>query len=176
IIDAQTVFRKVGIRANLQIIWDDPVSTEQDKDELFHMLMALPRPFELYLFGLTIYPETHLARRLLREGRITEEDIEGINTHAFEQFRVDLAYPRPKADKRWLALIVLLNKPFLSKALIWKLYGHEPFKTNPEPLVAMAQAANLVNMTKVVGEMALNGEVTPLLLKRWFNPDSLITM
>ena len=67
IIDAQKVFREVGIRANLQIIWDDPVSTEQDKDELFHMLMALPRPFELYLFGLTIYPETHLARRLLRD-------------------------------------------------------------------------------------------------------------
>jgi radical SAM superfamily enzyme YgiQ (UPF0313 family) len=176
IIDAQTVFQRVGIRANLQLIWDDPVSTEADKDELFHMLMELPRPFELYLFGLTIYPETHLARRLLREGRITEEDIEGINTHAFEQFRVDLAYPRPKADKRWLALIVLLNKPFLSRSLIWKLYGHEPFKLNPEPLVAIAQAVNLVNMTRVVGEMALNGEVTPLLLKRWFNPDSLITM
>ena len=70
IIDAQTVFRTVGIRANLQIIWDDPVSTEQDKDELFRMLMELPRPFELYLSGLTIYLETHLARRLLREGRI----------------------------------------------------------------------------------------------------------
>ena len=48
-------------------------------------------------------------------GMITEADIEGINTHAFEQFRVDLNYPRPKADQRWLALIVLMNKGFLSK-------------------------------------------------------------
>ena len=40
----------------------------------------------------------------------------------------------------------------------------------------MAQAANLVRMTGVVGEMAVNGELTPLLIKRWFNPDSLITM
>jgi radical SAM superfamily enzyme YgiQ (UPF0313 family) len=176
IIDAQTVFRKVGIRANLQIIWDDPVSTEEDKDELFHMLMKLPRPFELYLFGLTIYPETHLARRLLREGRITEEDIEGINTHAFEQFRVDLGYPRPKADKRWLALIVLANKSFLPKSFIWKLYRSERFKEDPAPLVAFAQGVNLVKMAGVATEMTMNGEMTPLLLRRWLNPRSLVTM
>ena len=176
IIDAQTVFREVGIRANLQLIWDDPVSTEQDKDELFHMLMELPRPFELYLFGLTIYPETHLARRLLREGRITEEDIEGINTHAFEQFRVDLSYPRPKADKRWLALIVLLNKGFLPKSFIWRLYRSERFKENPEPLVAFAQAVNLVKMAGVAAQMTRDGEMTPLLIKRWVNPRSLVTM
>ena len=116
------------------------------------------------------------ARRLLREGRIQEAHVEGINTHAFEQFRVDLSYPRPKADKRWLALIVLLNKPFLPKSLIWRLYEAETFKRNPEPLVAFAQAANLVKMAGVVAEMTRNGEMTPLLIKRWFNPRSLVTM
>ena len=176
IIDAQTVFRKIGITGNLQLIWDDPWSTEADKDELFHMLMELPRPFELYLFGLTIYPNTHLARTLLREGKITEADIEGINTHAFEQFRVDLSYPRPKEDKRWLALIVLLNKNFLPKSFIWKLYESERFKEDPEPLVAFAQAMNLVKMAGVAGEMAARGEMTPLLIKRWVNPRSLVTM
>lgn len=176
IVDAQTIFKKVGIRGNLQIIWDDPYSTEQDKEELFAMLMELPRPFELYLFGLTVYPGTHLARRLLREGLLSEQDIEGINTHAFEQFRVDLSYPRPKADKRWLALIVLLNKGFLPKELIWKLYESEYFRENPEPLVALAQAANLFKMAGVFAEMTKNGEMTPLLIKRWVNPRSLVTM
>lgn len=176
IIEAQKVFRRVGVTSNLQIIWDDPVSTEQDKDELFRMLMELERPFELYLFGLTIYPNTHLARTLLREGRITEADIEGINTHAFEQFRVDLSYPRSKEDQRWLALIVLLNKNFLPRSLIWKLYESERFKRDPRPLVAFAQAANLVKMAGVAGEMTLRGEMTPLLIKRWVNPRSLVTM
>ncbi|MED5370669.1 MAG: cobalamin-dependent protein [Myxococcota bacterium] len=176
IIDSQSVFRQIGITANLQIIWDDPVSTEEDKDQLFHMIMELERPFELYLFGLTIYPGTHLARRLLREGRISEEHIEGINTHAFEQFRVDLNYPRPKADKRWLALIVLSNKPFIPKSLVWKLYHSERFKQDPEPLVQLAQAANLLRLGTVASEMALNGELTWLLLKRWVNPQSMVTM
>lgn len=176
IVDAQTIFRRIGITGNLQLIWDDPWSTEDDKDQLFRMLMELPRPFELYLFGLTIYPNTHLARTLLREGKITEADIEGINTHAFEQFRVDLSYPRPKEDKRWLALIVLLNKNFLPKSVIWKLYHSERFKQDPEPLVAFAQAANLVKMAGVAGEMTMRGEMTPLLIKRWVNPRSLVTM
>ena len=176
ILDAQRVFRAVDIVSNLQIIWDDPYSTEDDKDSLFRMVMELERPFEMYLFGLTIYPNTHLARKLLREGRITEEHIEGVNTHAFEQFRVDLDYPRPNADKRWLALLVLCNKSFLSKDFIWKLYENERFKEDPTHLVQLAQALNLVKMAGVAGEMTLRGEMTPLLLKRWVNPDSLVTM
>ena len=176
IIKAQKVFREVDITANLQIIWDDPFSTEQDKDELFHMLMELERPFELYLFGLTIYPRTHLARKLLREGWITEADIEGVNTHAFKQFRVDLGFPRAKEDRRWLALIVLMNKGFLPKKTIWKLYKSSYFKENPDSLVAFAQAANLVKMAGVAGQMTLRGEMTPLLIKRWVNPRSLVTM
>ncbi len=176
ILDAQTIFRDVGIVANLQIIWDDPFSTEEDKERLFHLLMELPRPFELYLFGLTIYPGTHLARRLLREGRITEQNIEGINAHAFEQFRVDLNYPRPKADRRWLALIVLCNKSFLPKDFIWKLYNSERFKEDPQPLVNFAQAVNLWKMGGVFAEMTLRGEMTTLLMKRWINPRSMVTM
>ena len=176
ILDSQEVFRRVGIVSNLQIIWDDPYSTEDDKDELFRMVMELERPFELYLFGLTIYPNTHLARRLLREGLIQESDIEGVNTHAFEQFRVDLSYPRPKADKRWLALLVLANKSFLPKSFIWKLYHSERFKEDPTKLVQLAQAVNLVKMAGVAGQMTLRGEMTPLLLKRWVNPQSLVTM
>ena len=140
------------------------------------MVMELERPFELYLFGLTIYPNTHLARRLLREGLISDSDIEGVNTHAFEQFRVDLSYPRPKADKRWLALLVLANKAFLPKSFIWKLYHSERFKEDPTKLVQFAQAVNLVKMAGVAGQMTMRGEMTPLLLKRWVNPQSLVTM
>jgi radical SAM superfamily enzyme YgiQ (UPF0313 family) len=176
IIECQSIFRKVGLTANLQIIWDDPFSTEEDKDQLFRLLMKLERPFELYLFGLTIYPKTHLAQRLLREGKITEYDIEGVNTHAFEQFRIDLGYPRPKEDKRWLALIVLLNKNVIPKETIWKLYHSDFVKKYPEVLIQVAQLVNLGKMATIAGKMARNGELTPLLIKRWVNPKSLVTM
>ena len=176
IINAQKIFRKLDLDSSLQVIWDDPVSEEEDKDAVFRLIMELERPFNLYLFGLTIYPNTHLARRLLREGLITEADIEGVGTHAFEQFRVDLSYPRPKADQRWLALMVLANKPFLSKDVVWKLYESDRFKEDPRMLTHMAQASNLTHMAGFVSKMAMRGEVTPLLLKRWVNPGSLVTM
>ena len=115
--------------------------------------------------------------KLVRKGVILEEsDIEGVNTHAFEQFRVDLSYPRAKEDQRWLGLIVLMNKSFLPKSFIWKLYHSERIKKDPSKLIAFAQAANLVKMAGVAGEMTLRGEMTPLLIKRWVNPRSLVTM
>lgn len=176
IVEAQRVFARLGLRANLQVIWDDPLSTDEDHEELFRMFLELPRPFEIFLFGLTVYPGTHLARRLLREGRITEDDVEGANTHAFEQFRVDLGYPRPDAERRWLALLVLCNKPFLPPALVRRLYQSERLRADPRPLVALAQAANLVHMGRFVAELAAQGELTPLLIRRWLNPKSLVTM
>ena len=106
----------------------------------------------------------------------TEADIEGIHTRAFEQFRVDLSYPRPKADQRWLALIVLLNKGALPKSLIWKLYADPRFKADPRPLVALAQVVNLAKMSGVVAGLLRDGELSPLLLRRWLNPASLVTM
>lgn len=173
---AQHLFAKLGIRSSLQVIWDDPASTQQDKDDLFRLLMDLDRPFELYLFGLTIYPRTHLARRLLREGRIGPQHVEGEDTHAFEQFRVDLDYPRPPEEKRWLALIVLLNKPFVPRELLWRLYREERFLRDPRPLVLLAKAANLANFARIATGLVLEGELSALTIRRWLNLDSMVTM
>ena len=117
ILECQTLFSQLGIQSSLQLIWDDPGSTEQDKDELFHLLMRLPRPFELYLFGLTIYPRTHLARRLLREGRMQGSDIEGVNTHAFSQFRIDLSHQDPSRSTL-VGFNCVVKQRFLSKKTI----------------------------------------------------------
>lgn len=174
--DAQGTFARLGLKASLQVIWDDPESTEEDKDALFRLLLDLDRPFDLYLFGLTLYPGTHLARRLLREGRLHPHHVEGEGTHAFEQFRVDLDYPRPAADRRWLALLVLLNKPFVPKELVWRLYRVASFREDPAPLVRLAKATNLVQMATTVAGMAKRGEVSALLVRRWLNLDSVVTI
>jgi radical SAM superfamily enzyme YgiQ (UPF0313 family) len=173
---AQGLFAKLGIRSSLQIIWDDPASTDDDKDALFHLLMGLDQPFEIFLFGLTIYPRTHLARRLLREGRIGPQHVEGEGMHAFEQFRVDLDYPRPPSDLRWLALLVLVNKPFVTRGLLWRLYEESRFVEDPRPLVMLAKAANLANFARVGMGLMRQGELSPLMLRRWLNLDSMVTM
>jgi hypothetical protein len=56
------------------------------------------------------------------------------------------------------------------------LYNSERFKEDPSALVHFAQGVNLVKMAGVAGQMTLRGEMTPLLLKRWVNPQSMVTM
>ena len=41
--------------------------------------------------------------------------------------------------------------------------------------IAFAQAANLVKMGGLFTKMTLRGEMTPLLIKRWVNFDSMVT-
>ena len=40
----------------------------------------------------------------------------------------------------------------------------------------LAQAASLARLSTVAAGMALDGELTWLLLKRWVNPASMVTM
>lgn len=175
ILRAADILHRLKFKICYQVILDDPISTENDKKELFELLLSLPRPFELYLFSLTIYPKTALAEKLLRNNLISENDIEGQNKKAFNQFRVDLAYPRAKDDIFWLSLIVLVSKNFIPHLMLKKISNSKFFMRHPEPLALFAQMSNLIKMSKVAFVMLLKGELSLALLRRWLNLKSLIT-
>lgn len=169
------LFHELGIDARFQVILDDPQATSEDKRNLFDLLMTFPRPFELYLFSIVIFPNTALARRLLAEGRITEADIEGENTKTFQQMRVSLNYPRPPEDLFWASMLVLLNKNFLPKPFIYWLSDCRWLQRHPRVLAWFAQLCNLIKMGALVLRMARRGELSWTLIRRWANPNSLIT-
>ncbi len=168
-------FHKLSLDARYQIILDDPLSTEEDKRTFFEFLMDLPRPFELYLFSLTIFPKTKLAEALLAQGLINESDIEGKAMKTFSQLRVDLSFPRAKSDQFWISLIVLISKSFVPKSLIHKLSRSKFLYKHPRPLVIFSQISNLLKMVWVVFKMFLRGEMTWVQFRQWANPRSLIT-
>lgn len=172
---AGDAFHKAGVKVAYQVIVDDPISTNEDKRHLLELFLSLPRPYDIYLFGLTLYPNTPLVKRLLADGVIGEDDIEGKATHAFAQFRVDLAYPRPPEDNFWLALMVLVSKDFVPRSLIRQWMKDEDLRRDPTPLVALAQLANLAKMSGVVAGLIVRREMTWTLIRRWANPQSLIT-
>ncbi len=175
ILNNMRIFHKLGLDTRYQIILDDPLSTEEDKRTFFEFLMGLPRPFELYLFSLTIFPRTKLAETLLAQGLIKESDIEGKATKTFSQLRVDLSFPRAKSDQFWISLIVLITKNFVPKSLIHKLSRSKFLYKHPMPLVIFSQICNLLKMAWVVFKMLLKGEITWVQFKQWANPRSLIT-
>jgi anaerobic magnesium-protoporphyrin IX monomethyl ester cyclase len=164
-----------GVRAGYQVILDDPVSTAADKEQLFKLLLRIPRPYEMILFSLTVYPGSKLAESLLALGLIAPDDIEGRATKVFRQFRVDLSFPRPAEDQFWTALTVLLSKDFIPKELLVRLARSRKLQANPGPLTAFAYAANVAKLGIMGVQLTLRGEMSWAIVKRWLNFKSLVT-
>jgi len=175
VLKAADILHRLKFKVCYQTIIDDPLSTENDKKGLFNLLMNLPRPFELYLFSLTIYPKTALAEKLLKDHLISRDDIEGQNKKVFYQFRVDLAYPRSGIDIFWLSLVVLISKQFIPRHMLSRMSKSKFLMRHYKLLALFAQMCNFIKMSQVVFVMLIKGELSIVLLRRWLNFKSIIT-
>ncbi|MFZ5479399.1 MAG: B12-binding domain-containing radical SAM protein [Myxococcota bacterium] len=173
--DIANLFHRLGIKGHFQLIFDDPVSTEEDKRKLFEMISEFPHPFDLYLFSMTVFPGSELNHKLLESGLISEYDIEGIATKTFYQHRINLEYPRPVEDTFWIALTQLLSKSFVPRSALRPLANSKFLRKHPWPLIQAAHAANYVKMGTTAVNMAATGEMTKTLMRRWLSFDRVIT-
>jgi len=175
VVEAARIFHRLGIRGHFQLIWDDPASTDADLARVFELVQSFPRPFDLYLFSLTVFPGSALDQRLVDEGRISRWDVEGLNTRTFFQHRVNLRYPRPVEHGFWLALCVLSANDWVHRPTLDRLARSRLLKRHPWPLIQAAQAASLHKMGLTAARMAWRGELTPTLVRRWLSLERLIT-
>lgn len=164
-----------GIRAGYQVILDDPVSTAEDKRRLFDLLLKIPRPYEMILFSLTVYPGSALGKDLRQRGLIQAQDVEGPATKVFTQFRVDLSYPRSREDRFWTALIVLVSKDFVPKALLRRMARSRILARWPGPLMAFAFTANVAKLGLMALQLIVRGELSWAIVRRWLSLKSLVT-
>ncbi len=170
------LFHRLGITPHYQLIFDDPVSTEDDKRALFEMIATFPHPYDLYLFSMTVFPGSELNRKLIDTGIISEYDIDGENnTRTFYQHRVNLNYPRPVEDTFWIALTQMLSKPFIPQGLLRAMSRSAFLKRHPWPVIQLAHAANFVKLGSTAGRMVLDGEMTSTLVRRWLSAERIIT-
>ena len=175
--DIAELYHRLGIKPHFQLIFDDPVSTEEDKRKLFEMISSFPHPYDLYLFSMTVFPGSELNKKLLANGLISQYDIDGFeNTRIFYQHRVNLSYPRPVEDTFWIALTQMLSKPFVPRSMLKVLSKSETLKKHPWPLIQMANATNFVKMGTTCAKMIGSGEMTSTLLRRWASMDRIITI
>ena len=173
--DIAAMYNRLGVKPHFQLIYDDPVSTDEDKRSLFEMIASFPHPYDLYLFSMTVFPGSELNKKLLSKGLISKYDIEGLNTRVFYQHRVNLQYPRPVEDTFWIALTQMLSKPFVPTPLLRALSKSEVLKKHPWPLIQMAHVSNYMKMGSTCVKMVSKGEMTPTLLRRWLSFDRVIT-
>ena len=164
-----------GVRAGYQVILDDPVSTEEDKERLFELLLRLPRPYEMILFSLTVYPGSRLADILSERDLLIPETVEGPATKVFRQFRVDLSYARTEEDRFWTALIVMVSKDFVPKSLLRELARSRSLRRHPEPLTALAFGTNVAKLGIMGFGLLRRGELSAATVRRWLHFKSLVT-
>ncbi len=167
--------QRLGLEVVYDVIIDNPLATEEDKKALFEFLLELPPPYKLYLYSLVIFPGTELAEDLLRKGIISKEDIEGVNTKAWRQFRVSLDWPRPPEDIYWLSLILLVSKPFIPRGFVKWLSERKYFRKNPYPLFWFSKFTNLIRMAQIGFEMLLKGELTLFKLRQYGSLKKIIS-
>ena len=175
IADIAEIYHRLGVKPHFQLIFDDPVSTDEDKQKLFEMISTFPHPYDLYLFSMTVFPGSELNHKLLQNGLISRFDIEGDNTKTFNQHRINLSYPRPVEDTFWIALTQMLSKPFVPRSMLRILAKSETLKQHPWPLIQMANTTNVVKMGMMSTKMVAKGEMTSTLLRRWLSMERLIT-
>jgi len=169
------LYNKLGIKPHFQLIFDDPVSTEEDKKKLFEMISTFPHPYDLYLFSMTVFPGSELNHKLIENGLINEFDIEGNNTKVFYQHRINLSYPRPVEDTFWIALTQMLSKSFVPRGMLNALAQSDFLRKHPWPVIQLANATNYVKMGATCANMVAKGEMTDTLLRRWLSADRIIT-
>jgi len=85
VIRSSEILNNVGIKARYDRIINLPYETEEDEKENNILISKLKRPFTIRYLYLVNHPNTPLTKRLLRDGYITEMDIEGNKGSAYKQ-------------------------------------------------------------------------------------------
>lgn len=155
-----------GMSKNLKIdvvydvILDNPMAGLEDKKELVDFLLTLPRPFNLFIYSLTIFPGTELCELFLKRGLIRPEEVEGRANKSFYQFRLSFSYPRSREELFFACIISLTSKTFLPKSLISLIMGNDFLRKHPLPLKWFAEFCNMTKLSYVLIKMFIQGDLS----------------
>lgn len=159
--------QKLKIDVTYDVILDNPLAKEDEKRAMMEMLLTLPRPFSLFLYSLTVFPKSDIARKLLKAGLINENEIEGKATKSFQQFRLSLDYPRPAQDTFWACLISISSKSFIPKSLVRRLSRSSFLRNHPAPLRLFAEITNAIKLAMLAWKMFRQGELSVFKLREY---------
>ena len=157
----------VGIAVSYDVILDNPVASRADKQAMLELLLQLPRPFNLYLYSLVVFPKSEVATKMLEAGIIAEDQIEGRATKSFSQFRLTLSYPRPDEDLFYASLISMTSKGIIPRDMIRSLSRSELLASHPRAVRNLAEVANVFKLGEVALRMARQGELSGFKLREY---------
>ena len=131
ILNAVNILKEVNIPyVRYDLIHNNPYETRQDKLNTVNLLLKFPRPVGLNIFQLHWYPKTKLTEKALKEGIISEQQIEGkvTNKHAFQRGVTSFNY---KEDIYFANLYYLATSSYFPMTLVRFLSNYHFFERYP---------------------------------------------
>ncbi|MDP8234627.1 MAG: radical SAM protein [Candidatus Saelkia tenebricola] len=166
--------KKINLDVVYDLIFDNPLSTPENKKELITLLLDLPRPFSLFLYSLTVFPGTELSKIFLEKKIITPDDIEGRANKSFYQFRLGFSYPRSEDELFAVAIVSLISKSFIPKNVIRLLARSVFLKKHLFLIKLIAQASNFIKLFHVGLKMIMQGVLSVWKFKEYGSPKRLL--
>lgn len=118
IVRAADTLSRNGVHCSYDLIMDNPLEDESDRQATLDLLLRLPRPFELHTHTLTHFPETDLTRLLLERGLIKPGDVEDIKQESYTRWTPTLDLARDRENMFWDNLYYLASKRSVPEGLI----------------------------------------------------------
>lgn len=154
-----SIVKATKITAAYDIITDNPLETEDDRDDSIEFLLQLPLPYDLRLFSLCHFPETRLTAQALEEGIITYEDVEGYDDKSKTNWRMKLNKNESSGELHWNLTLSLLSKSFIPRGLIRHIYYSEFWRRNLGLLKLLVRITNIVKTTMKGIEYLFKGKI-----------------
>ena len=167
--------RELKIPVEYDVIIDNPLTTDEEKEELFLFLLSLKSKFNLFIYSLNFFPKTEITKDFLNKGFITEKDIEANNNKCFKQFRASFDYKRKDKDLFYFCMLIMVSKNFIPKFIKKRIFYSEFFKKNIKITVFITKILNLFTMSFIFFKMLFAGQISMIKLKEYGNLKKLIT-
>jgi radical SAM superfamily enzyme YgiQ (UPF0313 family) len=109
------------------LILDNPWETEEDQLETLSLLLEIPRPYQLQIFSLTLYPGTELYERGRREGLLHDEKSQIFEKHyvlEHERTYINCLFELVRLQRapRWL-MKLLMHDSLRKRNWVWLPYS-----------------------------------------------------
>lgn len=167
--------KKLKLDIVYDIIVDNPLTTDIEKEELFLFLLNLKSKFKLFMYSLVFFPKTLITETFLKQGLITIADIEGNNNKCFYQFRASFDYPRSKTELFYFCMFVLVSKVFIPKKIKKYIFYCPFFKKNLWVTVFIAKICNLTTISLIFIKMLISRELSVTKLREYGSLRKIIT-
>ena len=106
LINAANIFKKYKVFPSYDFIFDNPLESYNELEQTLHFILKLPRPFRINAYSMQHHPSTALTQTLLKEGVISDDDVDGATLKGMDHWHVNMWHHSKNEDLYYIHALV----------------------------------------------------------------------